>query len=403
MSKISLLSGLLVVIAAGTGYFLFHATHGKEALSSSESSVLLYVEEGDVSYRNPDMGTYQKATTSPTVLADGAKVATGLGTATILFPDNSSARLDHYTELTVSYKKDSISIFQTAGTTYHRVEAVVTGGKYEVETPGTLAAVRGTKFAVKYDKSAKTTKVAVTEHKVEVTKFDMQNGTTTEKVLEQTLLEEGKTVRVHENVQGTSTSRFEFVETNADADMKVWVDQNKGRDVEIDTIKHDIPSKDDARVEIKKTITEGKVDTTKDETKVQSEKPKDTKDVKSENPPKETTPKKDDSGTKPAQSDTSSSPVKKLDEEAFFTKFDDLFFDYFYLDDKDSTCNIKVTPQERVRVVTSYAVASGYPLQSSALLDFATAIDQYCGNKDASVKAKLQTRFDTDYPFQESI
>jgi hypothetical protein len=397
MSKTtSLLLGLCVIIAIGAGYFFFHKSAAQNAMSSSESSVLLYVEEGDVSYYNPGMSGYQKATTSPVILLEGAKVSTGLGVATVLFPDNSSARLDHYTDITVSYKKDSVSIFQTAGTTYHRVEAVVTGGKYEVGTPGTLAAVRGTKFAVKYDKNQKVTKVAVTEHKVEVTKFETINGTTTDKVLEKTSVEEGKTVRVHENLQGTSTSRLEVLETNNDADMKAWVDKNKDRDTEVESIKKETSSKSEARVEIKKTIIEEKANTSPQETTP--------KETKTETPVKDTTPTKtEEVKNKPVPVDTTSAPVKKIDEEAFFTKFDDLFVTYFYLDDKDSTCDLKVTPAERVRIVTSYAVSSGYPFTSTTLLNFATAIDSYCTNKDASVKAKLQTRFDTDYPFQEDI
>ncbi len=405
MSKQTLSFALtaLIVLAAGIYYaFPFtQETTQSHALHSDTSSIMLYVEGGDVSYKTADMETFQKATTSPVIISNNTHVHTGLGRATILFPNNGSVALDHYTELLVTYDGSHTSLLQTLGTTYHRVEALIGGATYEVETPGTLAAVRGTKFAVKYDKKLKTTKIAVTEHQVEVSKLKSDAASTTQETVERVTLREGSTARV--SFQSTTDAKINVVETKTDVDMNVWVEANLQLDTTIDGIRNDTSkTKEDIRAGIKELLIH---DSSTIETKTSRE----------ENT--RTTTQEKDRETKPAVSDQNPSTkdeyvsptpaptpvVRLLSEEAFFDKFNNLFASYFYLDEQDSACEVHMTPSERVRVVTSFASESGYPFASKTLLDLATAVDMYCQKKDPSVKLKLQARFDTEFPFQDAI
>jgi hypothetical protein len=409
--KYSLIA-VAAVLLLGGGVWLFLGNHGTEQLKKEDSGILLYVESGDVSYRNTEQGAFMKATSSPIAIANDSFVYTGKGKATILFPNNSNVSLDEYTELRVHYDSQKTTIFQTLGTTYHRVEALVTGATYEVETPGTVASVRGTRFAVKFDKTTKVTKVAVTEHKVLVSKFEdvTANGTTTRKTLASAEVSEGSTAKVEVK---TSTSSIDIVSTDKEADMKTWVEENKTRDEVQMKIKEENPVSGDARSELKavlenrnENVDTGKKenppasDTSAPETKKDEPKPA-TKEIAPSPTPVKTEPADSGIETKPATSPVVTPLIKKLDYETFFDKFNDLFFTYFYLDDADAPCTKNVSGSARVAAVTTYATENGYPFTSKTLLDFSQAIDAYCAKKDPSVKARLQARFDVEYPFQD--
>ncbi len=396
-----LIIGLIVIVVGG--YFALMKKGGVQSLSSTADEViLLYVTEGDVSYKLPEQANFQKATTSPIAISNNTLVYTGKGTASILFPNNSSVDLDEYTELKITYEGDKTTLYQTLGTTYHRVEVLVTGATYEVETPGTLAAVRGTKFAVKYDKKTKSTKVAVTEHKVEVSKFEGdETASSTRRFIGKVILEEGKTARIDARVTATTSvdAGIVIVETTTDIEMKAWVDKNKARDEKVEIIKEGNQTKTEIRTELKNLIQEDRgteeveskdeVQTeTKSEPKTETRKPAPTETTKPTNSTSDT-------------SGTSGGTVVKINEEAFFDKFNTLFVNNFYLDDADTPCQSNVTGSGRVRAVTSYATESGYPFTSTTLLSFATAIDAYCQKKDPTVKAQLQARFDAEFPFNE--
>lgn len=135
--------------------------------------ITLYREFGDVFYTNPGSTEMKlsSGTTSAQVFS-GSEVRTEEGSGYILFPDNSMMSIDKNTTLVIEYSKDKVSILQTLGNTYHRVKTLESGQQYEVRTPGTLAAVRGTKFAVYLDGKTKKAKVKVTESKVNVKKLD---------------------------------------------------------------------------------------------------------------------------------------------------------------------------------------------------------------------------------------
>lgn len=407
---------ILVVLTIGIllmgGYVALTRTATESIVKEEDISILLYIEQGDVSYKTENMQNFQRATSTPTIISNNTQVHTGIGKATVLFPNNSSVQLDHYTELTVTYKDNNISLFQTLGSTYHRVEALITGATYEVETPGTLAAVRGTKFAVKYDKKKKETKVAVTERQVDVARLkERLSATGAREIIEQITLLEGKTARL--DAQATSTAFIPVVDTSTDADMKTWVETNQRRDKVLDSLEDGTRSPEEVRTELRSLLSgqkseedfrhpDGDTPETKENTRTKTEdiprtetKPAtQTKPTTTTTEPKPTT---DDSAT------AQQSVILKLGEEEFFDKFNTLFVNHFYLDEKDTPCSIRVTPTERVRLVSSFAAESGYAFTSRTLLDFAQAIDAYCANKDVSLKAKLQARFDAEFPFQEEI
>ncbi|MEN9337911.1 MAG: FecR protein, partial [Candidatus Parcubacteria bacterium] len=377
----------------------------KSVSVNNNDPILLYVDEGDVSYKLPGETSFIKATTSPREIETGTYVYTGVGEATVLFPNNSSVALDTYTELLVKYDEQHVSLFQTLGTTYHRVEALVTGATYEVETPGTLAAVRGTKFAVKYDKKKKETKVSVTEHTVRVSRFDETSTSTQERTeLETKDIQEGTTVQVHASTTATSTSAFTTVQTKEDEEMNSWVEKNTIRDAEERQIKETISNKEQIREALKDIL-------------IQREDARDVliQDINKEDIPSREIPKEqvvpvrevkktvdDTSITKP-QVSTTTKPVVKLDEEVFFDKFTTMFVNYLYLDEKDTPCSLSLGADERVKFLTSFATQSGYPFTSTTLLSFAQEVDRYCKAKDPNLKAKLQSRFDAEFPFQESL
>jgi hypothetical protein len=408
MSK-TLLSifGIAIVTVIIVGYSFLYKDKGVNPTSGG-STAFLYVEEGDVSYKMAHMTSFAKATTSPVQIGSYTQVHTGLGKAVVILPNNSTVELDKYTELTVNYDAGDISLIQTLGTTYHRVEAMITGTTYQVRTPGTLAAVRGTKFAVEYEKQTKTTKVAVTEHQVLVSKLK-ENGDATGDALDSVFVNEGKTVRVHATAQSTSTARFDVVGTETDIDMETFVEQSEKNEARIEEIKKEIaPIKGGTDREIEETLSNIRKGI--DMPPQSREAPKDGAPTAPVQPKKTTEFKTDTKETKPAiiplrdaATPTEIVPVKKIDEEAFFDVFNNMFATYFYLDDKDATCNLSVTPNERVRIVSSYASESGYPISSTTLSSFAVALQAYCDRKDAVVKASLQARFDAEYPFKESI
>ena len=448
--SIALFLGIVVLSAVLFYYFFKGAPSLSNSTTSTSSSskkedmankenILLYVTNGIVSYKSTENTLPTLATTSPVVIPNNTMVITASGTAVVLLPDNSSITLDPNTEITVNYSKEKTSIYQTLGRTYHRVEALVTGAHYQVQTPGTLAAVRGTKFSVFYDKAKKETKVSVTEHKVEVSTTPRptnQDSTSTNDKPETFFVEEGKTAKVrdHNDDKKKTVSLVTVVDTEKDTDTVLkkrireelvidkHLEEEKKTDspkIKVDTeiirerIKRDvIKLKDgdgdsylkeangrDAKetLEIKTGVnvegrTEVKTDVkTDDRTAIKKEAVEVAKDATDQIT-------KTEAVTKNIEVRGERGGVK-LSEEAFFTKFEPLFIGYFYLDDDDAPCRKDVKAEERVRVVTAFAKENGYPFTKDSLLSFGQEIDSYCSSKDKGVKVKLQARFDDEYPF----
>lgn len=420
MKKIALLISFTIILVF-TLFWYYRSGTPIEILETKtqeeiSNNILLYPESGDVSFKTTPDGIFQKATTSPTIIPNQTIVHTDNGKASVLLPDNSFISLDSDTEITVNYSKEKISIYQSFGATYHRVEKLITGSSYQVQTQGTLAAVRGTKFAVAYDLKKKVTKVSVTENKVQVSTLPstLILGTTTKPVEETVLIEEGKTAQVDTltKVEGVREYKLHVVETKNDIEMRALIEKHKDRDIEIDSLKKEIfnnkkeesfdVKSEDYKIKEEKFRKEIKRVIFKDDEDEYFKKEEETiykKEVIKSSTTKDTVIKKTPI-TPPEDITPIAQPsVKKLGEEEFFTSFEALFIKYFYVGVGEEACTLKVTPEERVRVVTSFAVASGYPFTRTSLLSFAQEINKYCSTNDKILEVRLQNRFDDEYPF----
>lgn len=420
---------LLIISAAGGFYFTKSRNSGQKEIASTVSvkNILLYTESGEVSFKVDGSQTFQKATSSPIIITNKTVVHTDIGRASVLLPDNSMVSLDKNTEVIVSYVEKTTSIFQEFGTTYHRVEKLLSGATYQVQTPGTLAAVRGTKFAVKYDMQTKKSKVAVTENKVQVSTIPKVVGAEAPPLPETMVVEAGKSVSVETvvSVAVGMPSAMQVVDIKEDKEMNVWVENNKVEDIKLEEIKQGAKDSEELRKEIKRVLfddvtSEDKINDDEKKDTTTSQEIKETESVKVEDikTTEDNTPKSDETTKTEIKKDvtptteikkvtpstvTSTPVIQKINEEEFFNNFGDKYTKYFYLDDTDSTCLLNVTPGERVRAITSYATASGYPITSTTMLSFAQAIDDYCAQKDSQTKIRLQSRFDDEFPYKESI
>lgn len=366
----------------------------------AEYAILLYPERGDVSFKATPNSIFQQATTSPTIIPNQSIVHTGTGKASVLLPDNSSISLDNNTEITVNYTPQAISMYQSLGITYHRVEELITGKTYQVETAGTLAAVRGTKFAVKYDPKTKKTKIAVTENKVEVSSIPKTVGTTTIPA-QLVVVEEGKTVSVEvkEDALLGIPTLLTVIDTNKDPEMKAVVEAEKKIDIELDRLKKENSNMEEFRKEIKRVLFDD----------TGSDSPKEIEQETERGVPNVEAVERDaviktEVITKPVsivEVNEVETPivVTKVGQAEFFSAFEPMFIKYFYLDEVDTPCSVTATPEERVRIVTTYAQSKGYPFTKPTLSSFAVALDSYCHIKDTTTKQRLQIRFDEEYPF----
>jgi hypothetical protein len=189
------------------------------SMKGGSKDIYAYVEYGTASVKETEGGTYSPLSEKKQRVKNGSYVKTEKGIVHIVFPNNSVTSLGEQSEMKVEYVDSSISILQIMGDTYHRVTTLASGKTYEVKTPGTLAAVRGTKFAVSYNANAKKTKVAVTENTVSVSR---PQATTTEP----TAVSVGSLASVNENLPLSAKNALSVGLTKNDQSIKLWLDRN---------------------------------------------------------------------------------------------------------------------------------------------------------------------------------
>jgi len=143
-------------------------------LNNSELTAILYKESGEVSVKQPD-GAYVLMNLDEMPVISGTAVKTKIGLAHVILPDNSVMSISENTEVVVEFENKSTSITQIIGKTWHRVESVIFGNSYSVETPSTLATVRGTEFGVEVD-AAQVSTVNVVDSVVEVSQIEKKAG-----------------------------------------------------------------------------------------------------------------------------------------------------------------------------------------------------------------------------------
>jgi len=150
-------------------------------------------------------------------LKQGDVIQTKEGEATLSFVGNSSVlRLDYNTMITLSnidIEDSQIEITQESGQTWTRLLKITGVEQYKIQTPSTVATVRGTGFGVSVTDQG--TEVAVEEGEVTVQSFEEA---------EELLFEEEK-IQINRKEQ-----RRVIQEMKEDGKMKKWMMSNMKKD-----------------------------------------------------------------------------------------------------------------------------------------------------------------------------
>ncbi len=108
------------------------------------SAAVLYIDNGVVEV---DIGNGWVQGADEMELGEGAKVRTGDGSASVVLQEGEVMSLEPNTEVELSeLSKNKISIRQIAGETWNKITKISGISSYDVETPNTVATVRGTEF-----------------------------------------------------------------------------------------------------------------------------------------------------------------------------------------------------------------------------------------------------------------
>ena len=137
MNKI-LIAAVVLALIFGAGFFVLSPP--------SVSAAIVYVERGDVQVNT---GNDWQTATNEMEIGQGAKVRTGDGEATVVLLEGEILHLEPHTEVLLDMiNKDKIKISQVAGETWNKVTRISGVSEYTIETPNTVATVRGTEFTL---------------------------------------------------------------------------------------------------------------------------------------------------------------------------------------------------------------------------------------------------------------
>lgn len=138
MKKLVIGAVVVLVILIGIGYFLLAAP--------PVTAALLYVESGDVQVNT---GAGWKQAIDEMELGTGDLVKTGEGEATVILQEGEIVHLQPNTEIKLdSITGKSIKLTQTAGETWNKITKISGISEFSIETPNTVATVRGTEFVL---------------------------------------------------------------------------------------------------------------------------------------------------------------------------------------------------------------------------------------------------------------
>jgi hypothetical protein len=136
MKKLAIGAVVILVILIGIGYFLL--------APPPVTAALLYVESGDVQV-NIGKGWIQA--TDEMELETGDSVKTGTGEATLILQEGEVVHLQPNTEIKLDkISGKSIKLTQSAGETWNKITKISGISEFSIETPNTVATVRGTEF-----------------------------------------------------------------------------------------------------------------------------------------------------------------------------------------------------------------------------------------------------------------
>lgn len=447
MKLFYILLGISLLTLAG-GSFYYTNIQKKDAplavtpgTPQQEELIYIYREYGDISFKNKSATTFTSVNDTKMTIANDATVKTGNGRGYVIFPDNSSISLSTSTEIVISYEPTKVSIMQLIGSTYHRVTSLATGNKYEIRTPNTLAAIRGTKLAVTYYPKTKKTYVAVTENKVEVTPTK-EDGTITKApvmVQEGSLADIQSTSTPKSSTSASSTVTEKMVmRTNDEVkEMRVFIEENKIIDTEFDKALPEkrrellekiinILQKEEGTTETIPTNTSGIGEnkpvtrteilkrTVKEVTTIQPKETSSTPKIEQTTPPKAT--------AEEVPTKTVTQPVVQVipeartlrslpsgdeefttEEEAFVDAFYSMYEKYFFVDEPSAYCKRlgAVTAKDMQIALSTISNKAGFILPKQAeLAAFANELVSACADGSINNKAStFKTRFDVTYPY----
>ncbi len=138
MKKLAITAIVILVVLTGI-YFIFIAP-------KPATAAILYVESGSVEV---DMGKGWQPGADEMELKENAQVRTAEGEATIVFHEGEVMHLEPNSEVKLDEVSSSeIKVTQLAGETWNKVTKISGVSEFTVETPSTVATVRGTEFFI---------------------------------------------------------------------------------------------------------------------------------------------------------------------------------------------------------------------------------------------------------------
>ncbi len=126
--------GVAVIILAIGAFFL---------MPSSVSAAILYIESGTVEVNT---GKGWVPATDEMELKQGAQIKTTEGEATVVLREGEIVHLQPNSEIKLDQIGKTIKITQVAGETWNKVTKISGVSEFSIETPTTVATVRGTEF-----------------------------------------------------------------------------------------------------------------------------------------------------------------------------------------------------------------------------------------------------------------
>ena len=138
MKKLAITGAVILLILIGI-YFVFIAP-------KPATAAILYVERGSVEVNT---GSGWQPGADEMELAKGSQVRTADGEATVVFYEGEITHLEPNTEIKLDeVSKSDIKVTQLAGETWNKVTKISGVSEFTVETPSTVATVRGTEFSI---------------------------------------------------------------------------------------------------------------------------------------------------------------------------------------------------------------------------------------------------------------
>jgi hypothetical protein len=129
---------IFVVLVLAVSYF--------KITTSPTTVAFLNIEGGEV---NVDVGKGWESATDQMELDLEDKVKTGDGEATVVLYESVMVSLDPYTEVEIQdLNEEHVKVGQTSGSTWNKFTGIAGIDEFSVETPTTVATVRGTYFKV---------------------------------------------------------------------------------------------------------------------------------------------------------------------------------------------------------------------------------------------------------------